>query len=222
LPRGRVAAVFVLARCRPRIHQIVQEEDHAQLSTLHRGLHGHLPLVRLPPTGTPTRPTGQKTDPTCFKCSQVGHYANACPAGNSSASAQNKQQTPGKGFSIARVNQISAEATADGADITISMFYINAIPAALLFDSGATHSFMSGQFATTNELPLQNMKTPMVVITPKGPVEANYMTQRLTLTIMGSKFWSTPIVLEENSIDLILGISWLRKAKAVIHCAKEP
>jgi hypothetical protein len=116
------------------------------------------------------------------------------------------------------VNQVSAEATADGAYIAVSMFYINAIPASLLFDSGATHSFMSARFATTNELPLQSMKTPMVVITPKGPVEANYMTQRLTLTIMGREFWSTPIVLEESSIDLILGMSWLRKAKVVIHC----
>jgi predicted aspartyl protease len=100
------------------------------------------------------------------------------------------------------------------------MFYINAILAALLFDSGATHSFISAQFATTNELPLQNMKTPMVVIAPKGLVEANYMTQGLTLTIMGREFWSTPVVLEESSIDLILGMSWLRKAKAVIHCAQ--
>jgi hypothetical protein len=66
----------------------------------------------------------------------------------------------------------------------------------------------------------KNMKTPMVVITPKGPVEANYMTQSLTLTIMGREFWSTPIVLEESSIDLILGMSWLRKAKAVIHWEK--
>ena len=46
------------------------------------------------------------------------------------------------------------------------------------------------------------------------------MTQRLALTIMGREFWSTPIVLEESSIDLILGMFWLTKAKAVIHCAK--
>jgi hypothetical protein len=47
---------------------------------------------------------------------------------------------------------------------------------------------MSARYANTNELPLKNMKTPMLVITPKGPVEAIYMTHRLTLTIMGTKF----------------------------------
>jgi hypothetical protein len=33
----------------PSVHQLVQEEDHAQLSTLHRGLHRCPTLVRLPP-----------------------------------------------------------------------------------------------------------------------------------------------------------------------------
>jgi hypothetical protein len=79
---------------------------------------------------------------------------------------------------------------------------------------------MSAQYANTNELPLKNMKTPMVVITPKGSIEANYMTRRLTLTIMGREFWVTPIILDESSIDLILGMSWLRKAKAVIQCGR--
>jgi hypothetical protein len=27
-------------------------------------------------------------------------------------------------------------------------------------------------------------------------------------------------VLEESTIDVILGMSWLRKVKAVLHCAK--
>jgi hypothetical protein len=100
------------------------------------------------------------------------------------------------------------------------MFYIYSIPAYILFDSGATHSFISTRYASTNELPLQNMQKSLVVITPKEHVEAHYMTNRLTFTIMGREFWATPIVLEENSINLILGMSWIRKAKAVIHCAR--
>jgi hypothetical protein len=65
---------------------------------------------------------------------------------------------------------------------------------------------MSARYANTNEIPLLNMRKPMIVITPKGPVEANHMTHRLTLTIMGRESWATAIVLEESSIDLILGM----------------
>jgi hypothetical protein len=31
---------------------------------------------------------------------------------------------------------------------------------------------------------------------------------------------ATPIILKESSIDLILGMSWLRKAKAIIQCSR--
>jgi hypothetical protein len=140
--------------------------------------------------------------------------------GNSGTPAQGKQQAPGKGYSIARVNQVSDDATPNGADIALGMFYINTIPTTILFGSGATHSFMSARYANTNEISQQNMRKPMKVITPKGPVEANHMTHRLTLTIMRREFWATAIVLEESSIDLILGMSWLRKAKAIILCGR--
>jgi hypothetical protein len=58
------------------------------------------------------------------------------------------------------------------------------------------------------------MRKPMRVITPKGPVETNQMTRGLTWTIMGREFGATAIILKASSIDLILGMSWLRKAKA--------
>jgi hypothetical protein len=166
--------------------------------------------------------SGQSAGTTFYKCGKIGHYANVCPQRIATTPVQNKQQTlgSGKGFSIARVNQVSVHATPDGADIVLGMFYVNAIPATILFNSGATHSFMSDRYANTNEIPLLNMRKPMIVITPKGPVEANQMTRRLTLTIMGREFGATAIILETSSIDLILGMSWLRKAKAIIACGR--
>jgi hypothetical protein len=64
------------------------------------------------------------------------------------------------------------------------------------------------------------MRKPMIVITTKGPVEANHMTRRLTLTIIGREFGATAIILEASSIDLIIGMSWLRNAKAIIACGR--
>jgi hypothetical protein len=46
------------------------------------------------------------------------------------------------------------------------------------------------------------------------------MTHKLTLTIMGREFWATTIILETSNIDLILGMLWLRKAKAIIQCGR--
>jgi predicted aspartyl protease len=47
----------------------------------------------------------------------------------------------------------------------------------------------------------------MIVITPKGPYEATYMSHKIEVTILGRKFWAMPIVLEESAIDLILGMN---------------
>jgi predicted aspartyl protease len=212
--------VFVLATFHHRVPQLVQEEDHAELSTLHRGLHGHLPLVRLPPLA-PRR--GLQDRRLALHASSVVRLGTMLMLVRWEILVHQLRTSNillARGYSIARVNQASADATPDGADIALGMFYINAIPATILFDSGATHTFMSARYANTNEIPLQNMKTPMIVITPKGHVEATHMTHRLTLTIMGREFWATAIILEASSIDLILGMSCLRKVKASIQCGR--
>jgi hypothetical protein len=149
------------------------------------------------PTGTSARPAGQgiATGTTCFKCGEVGHYDNVCPKRNPNTPArgnsQGKQtQTPdsNRGYKIARVNQINVKATKDGPNIVIGTFFINSVPAAILFDSGASHSFISARYVHVNSLPYFALRRPMIVITPKGAYEATYMSHRIEVTILGRKF----------------------------------
>jgi hypothetical protein len=70
---------------------------------------------------------------------------------------------------VLRVNQISVEAIADGSNIVIGMFLINSMLASILFDSRASHSFISTRYVNTHSLPCLIMHRPMVVIKPKGP-----------------------------------------------------
>jgi hypothetical protein len=37
---------------------------------------------------------------------------------------------------------------------------------------------------------------------------------------LGRNFWSTPVVVEESDLDLILGMKWLEECNVVINCAK--
>jgi hypothetical protein len=37
---------------------------------------------------------------------------------------------------------------------------------------------------------------------------------------MGREFYANPIVLQSGGIDIILGMGWLTKYDAVIHCSK--
>jgi hypothetical protein len=154
----------------------------------HRGLKSI--LVRVPPL-TPRQDLQDRVQaPHATSVVRLGTMPmfvhRGLPAPPSKASSQ--LLVMARDLALPWVNQVNVDVTADGADIAIGMFYINSIPATILFDSSATHSFIFARYANTNELPLQNMQKPLIVITPKGPIEANYMTNRLTLTIMGREF----------------------------------
>jgi hypothetical protein len=217
LPRGRVA-IFFLATCHPRVHHLIQKEDHVQLSTLHRGLHRHPTLVRLPPLA-PRRGLHDRR--------HALHASSAVRLGTMPMLVR---------WGIP-VHQLRTSNRLLARDSTLPGLTKLVLRPLLMVRTSLSVCFILMQFQQHYYLILElrihfflldwqpplkchckNMKTPMVVITPKGLVEANYMTQRLTLTIMAREFWCTPIVLEESSIDLILGMSWLRKAKVYTLC----
>src|SRR3954465_9845682 len=71
------------------------------------------------------------------------------------------------------VNQISVEETTVTSDVILGTIPVNHVPASVLFDPGASHSFMSESYALRHEFPFEEMFSPMIIQTPGSKWQTN-------------------------------------------------
>jgi hypothetical protein len=102
------------------------------------------------------------------------------------------------------------------------MFLASSHPATILFDSGASHSFISSSFVAKHSLPIATMKHTMLVSSPGGEMKTKHICPAVSITIRGVDFSSNLILLDSKGIDIILGMDWLSKYDGVIQCARKP
>ena len=96
---------------------------------------------------------------------------------------------------------------------------MNSIPAIVLFDSGATHSFISKRFVGVYGLRKEGLGTPMRGYTPGNSSTSVSYCPFMIIEIQGSQFLANLILLESKDLDVILGMYWLSRYKGVIDCA---
>jgi hypothetical protein len=101
------------------------------------------------------------------------------------------------------------------------MFPVNSVPATVLFDSGALHSFRTDQFVTKHNVSMSSMKNPLIVSSPGGEMKTAYICPQVKINIMGVDFLANVVVLKSWGIDVILGVDWLRSCDGVIQCRKK-
>jgi hypothetical protein len=102
------------------------------------------PASPAPRQGVPTPPARQQAAAfprVCFHCGEPGHYANACP--RKAQPGQQGRAAPPKALAQGRVNHVTAESAAEAPNVVIGTFIVNTHPATVLFDTGATHSFIT-------------------------------------------------------------------------------
>jgi hypothetical protein len=134
----------------------------------------------------------------CFSCGQSGHYANRCPSKsaiqmpasgtnqNINRSANNNTSTPARqNQARARVNHVAVEDAQAAPDIIIGMILINNNGAIVLFDSGASHSFVAANFVQKHNLPLVMLKNRMIVSSPGGDMHARHVCSKVSIHIRG-------------------------------------
>jgi predicted aspartyl protease len=71
--------------------------------------------------------------------------------------------------------------------VLAGMFFLNERPIVILFDSGASHDFMSSACAKKARLTLMASGAPYVISTPRGRVDADRIVRKVLLDLGGYK-----------------------------------
>jgi hypothetical protein len=111
----------------------------------------------------------------CYACGERCHYANQCPNPRSRPpliAVSTPPPTHGANYvpvaakqNIARgrVNHVAVEEAQEAPDVVIGIFFINDTSAVVLFDSRASHSFISTACVEKHNLSLALLKCQMIV-----------------------------------------------------------
>jgi hypothetical protein len=73
------------------------------------------------------------------------------------------------------VNHVTVEDAQAALDVIIGMILINDNNAIVLFDSGASHSFIAANLVQKHNLPLSMLKNRMIVSSPGGDMHARHI-----------------------------------------------
>jgi hypothetical protein len=119
------------------------------------------------------------------------------------------------------VNHVTTEQAQDAPGVVMGTFSVNSVPATVLFDSGASHSFITEQFVVKHDIPMSSMKTHLLISSPNGEMKSTYICPQVNLKLRGIDFQADLVVLTSSGIDVILGMDWLGKCDGIILCAKK-
>jgi predicted aspartyl protease len=70
-----------------------------------------------------------------------------------------------------------------GEELLVGMFFLNECAIIILFDSGASHDFMSSTCAKIAKLSLVASGAPYVISTPGGRVDADQIVRKVPLEL---------------------------------------
>ena len=179
----------------------------------------------------PTNVTGPRPPVTCFNCGEPGHISRGCPMKTGYSSQPTPEHAVGRGVPLVKkpakpsivgrghLNHVTIEEAQEDPSVLLGTLRINSVPATVLFDSGASHSFISQVFAEAHGIEFVGLTPPLVIRSPGHSYRTSMVSHGVLITIRSFQFPSSLIALKSDDIDVILGMDWLSKFQAVIDCA---
>lgn len=116
------------------------------------------------------------------------------------------------------MNRTEAE---NNPNVITGIFLIQSTPAYLLFDSGASHSFISTSFVTKLNLKPSAIHGTEVTIPSGTVISCSKLFENVPIDIAGSQLTADFIQFDLAEFDAILGMDWLSKYKASLDCHEQ-
>jgi hypothetical protein len=115
-----------------------------------------------------------------------------------------------------RLNFTTLADIPEGAPVMTSIFSVSNYPAVILFDSGASHSFISAKFSAKCQLPFHHTNGGITISTPGGRVATYQINKQVPIKFGSLIIRTTLLTLGLDSVNIILGTDWLSRHQAVI------
>jgi predicted aspartyl protease len=108
---------------------------------------------------------------------------------------------------VGHANYTTVEEISMGEEVLVGTFFLNEHLVIILFDSGASHDFISSTCAKRAMLSMVAVEAPYVISTPGGWVDADQIVHKAPLEMAGRVFSTDLIILKGQGLDVILGMS---------------
>jgi hypothetical protein len=117
----------------------------------------------------------------------TGHFAKKCP-NKQSISATGNQSRPQaqQNYMYGKVNHVTSKEAQQAQDVILGMFLASSHPATVLFDSKASHSFVSSSFVAKYNLSITTMKHTVLVSSLGGERRTKHICPAISISIRGT------------------------------------
>jgi hypothetical protein len=118
-----------------------------------------------------------------------------------------------------KLNFTTLEELPEGAPIMTSIFSVFNQPALILFDYGASHSFISEKFSAKCQFPFYHAKGSFMIATPRGKIATNQLNRNVHISMGSRIFKTTLLILGLEGMDIILGADWMTQHRVELDVA---